>query len=40
MVGAALVHVRSHETEYLPNPLVLGAIAAAITTLRFGPYSF
>jgi hypothetical protein len=40
MVAAALVHVRRNETKHVVMPLVLGAIAATVAVLRFGPYSF
>jgi uncharacterized membrane protein YphA (DoxX/SURF4 family) len=40
MVAAVLVHLRRNETNHVVNPLVLGAIAATVAVLRFGPYSF
>ncbi len=40
MVAAVLVHVRRNETKSVVKPLVLGAIAATVAVLRFGPYSF
>ncbi|MQA08999.1 MAG: DoxX family protein [Pseudonocardiaceae bacterium] len=40
MVVAVLVHIRRHETKHVVSPLVLGAIAAAVAVLRFGPFSF
>lgn len=40
MVAAVLVHLRRNETKHMVNPLVLGAIAATVAVLRFGPYSF
>jgi uncharacterized membrane protein YphA (DoxX/SURF4 family) len=40
MVAAALVHLRRNETKHVVKPLVLGALAATVAVLRFGPYSF
>lgn len=40
MVAATFVHVRRHETNVLASPVALGAFAAALAVLRFGPYSF
>lgn len=40
MAAAAVVHVRRNEPKHIVNPLVLGAIAATVAALRFGPSSF
>ena len=40
MLIAAVVHARRGETSSIPVTLVLGALAAFVAVMRFGPYSF
>ena len=40
MVGATVVHARRGEKGSIPVTLVLGALAAFVAVMRFGPYSF
>lgn len=40
MAAAALVHARRDEMKHMARPVVLGAVAAALAVLRFGPYGF
>jgi uncharacterized membrane protein YphA (DoxX/SURF4 family) len=40
MAGAAITHLRRHETSVLPINAVLLILAAIVVWGRFGPYSF
>ena len=40
MVGATVVHARRGEKSSMPVTLVLGALAAFVAVMRFGPYAF
>ena len=40
MAGAAVTHIRRHETRALAGPIVLGVLAAFVAVMRFGPYQF
>jgi len=40
MVGATLVHARRGEKSNIPVTLVLGALAAVVAVMRFGPNAF
>ena len=40
MVGATVVHARRGEKSNIPVTVVLGALAAFVAVMRFGPYAF
>jgi uncharacterized membrane protein YphA (DoxX/SURF4 family) len=40
MVGAAVVHLRRSEPSMVVVNLVLGALAAFVAVMRFGPHAF
>ena len=40
MVGATVVHARRGEKSNIPVTLILGALAAFVAVMRFGPYAF
>ena len=39
MIGAAVTHLRRHETQAVAAPVILLVLALAVAWARFGPYA-
>lgn len=39
MIGAAVTHLRRHETQAVAAPMILLVLALVVAWARFGPYA-